>query len=248
MLDPVPDNNLRPWSGPFYLESGEQREHFQPIGIRKMDLKEEVSNHNSRITSSSEEGRTHLRAHLLESAEITRRTAEGSLDSIINCAGLIRECFQRGRKLMICGNGGSAADAQHMAAEFVNRLSKDLERPGLPAIALTTDTSFLTSYANDYGYEGVFERQVRALGQSDDVLIGISTSGSSPNVMRALAAARQMGLRTIGLGGEGGMMKSIVDCAVVVPSRETQYVQETLLSVEHAICELVEREMFGRRS
>jgi D-sedoheptulose 7-phosphate isomerase len=155
--------------------------------------------------------------HLQVSASVTRATAERCSGSIVNVANLIVSCFQAGHKLLICGNGGSAADAQHMAAEFVNRLSKDFERPGLPAISLTTDTSFLTSYANDYGYEGVFERQLRALGQKGDVLIGISTSGNSGNVIRALAAARESGIQTIGLIGEGGQMTSIVDQAVVVP-------------------------------
>jgi D-sedoheptulose 7-phosphate isomerase len=184
-------------------------------------------------------------AHLIESAETNRRTAETSLESILNCADLITSCFRRKQKLLICGNGGSAADAQHMAAEFVNRLSKDFERPGLPAISLTTDTSFLTSYANDYGYAGVFERQLRALGQSGDILIGISTSGNSENVTRAVVAAREIGIETIGLIGEGGAMASLVDCVVVVPSRDTQHVQETLLAVEHTICLLVERALFA---
>ena len=184
--------------------------------------------------------------HLQVSASVTRATAERCSSSIVNVANLIVSCFQAGHKLLICGNGGSAADAQHMAAEFVNRLSKDFERPGLPAISLTTDTSFLTSYANDYGYEGVFERQLRALGQKGDVLIGISTSGNSGNVIRALAAARESGIQTIGLIGEGGQMTSIVDQAVVVPSRDTQHVQETLLAVEHVICLLVEQALFNR--
>jgi|KBSSwiStaDraftv2_1062776.scaffolds.fasta_scaffold19537_7 Phosphoheptose isomerase len=193
----------------------------------------------------NDEGRASAYAHLIESAEIGRRSAETSLDSILACAKLITDCFRRNNKLLICGNGGSAADAQHMAAEFVNRLSKEFERPGLPAIALTTDTSFLTSYANDYGYDGVFERQIRALGQRGDVLIGISTSGSSRNVIRAVAAAHEMELETIGLMGEAGEMASLVDHAVVVPSRNTQHIQETLLTIEHAICMLVERALFA---
>lgn len=182
--------------------------------------------------------------HITASAQTTKRTAETSLDAILKAANLIAACFRRTNKLLICGNGGSAADAQHMAAEFVNRLSKDFERPGLPAISLTTDTSFLTSYANDYGYDGVFERQVRAIGQRDDVLVGISTSGSSRNVISAIVAAHEMGLETIGLVGEGGEMTSLVRHAVVIPSRDTQHVQETLLAIEHVICLLVERSLF----
>ncbi len=146
--------------------------------------------------------------------------------------------------MLICGNGGSAADAQHVAAEFVNRLSKDHERPGLPAIALTTDTSFLTAYANDNGYEGVFERQVLALGQAGDILIGISTSGNSMNIIRSVAASRERGVTTIGLLGEGGELITLVDQAVVVPSRDTQHVQEVLLAIEHTICLLVEKSLF----
>ena len=184
-------------------------------------------------------------AHIIESADIQRRTAETSLGPILNCANLITSCFQRKNKLLICGNGGSAADAQHMAAEFVNRLSKDFERPGLPAISLTTDTSFLTSCANDYGYDQVFERQLRALGQPGDVLIGISTSGNSQNVIKAVVAAHEMAIETIGLVGEGGEMTSLCRHAVIVPSRDTQYVQETLLTVEHCLCLLVERALFA---
>jgi D-sedoheptulose 7-phosphate isomerase len=193
----------------------------------------------------NEDSRAIAYAHIIGSAETTTRAAETSLESILSSADLITSCFQRKNKLLICGNGGSAADAQHMAAEFVNRLSKDFERPGLPAISLTTDTSFLTSYANDYGYEGVFERQLRALGQKGDVLIGISTSGNSRNVIKAIIAAHEMEIETIGLVGEGGEMASLVRHPVVVPSRDTQYVQETLLTVEHCLCLLVERALFA---
>jgi D-sedoheptulose 7-phosphate isomerase len=128
-----------------------------------------------------------------------------------------------------------------MAAEFVGRLNKDFVRHGLPAIALTTDTSVLTAFANDFGFEGVFERQVQALARPNDVLIAISTSGNSPNVVRAVQAARQIGARTIGLLGEGGALTGLVDHAVVVPSRDTQRVQEVLLCVEHILCDLTER-------
>ena len=191
-----------------------------------------------------QKARDFVSAHFLESADVQKRTVETSLKSILDCADAIAACFRRSNKVLICGNGGSAADAQHMAAEFVNRLSSDFERPGLPAIALTTDTSVLTSYANDYGYEGVFERQVGALGQQGDILIGISTSGNSKNVIRAIAAADDRGLETVGLIGEGGEMTSLVQHAVVIPSRDTQYVQETLLTVEHCLCMLVERALF----
>jgi phosphoheptose isomerase len=189
-----------------------------------------------------------VRGRLWASAEVQQATASRAAGSILAAADLIASAFRAGSKLLLCGNGGSAADSQHMAAEFVSLLTKDFQRPGLPAIALTTDTSFLTAFANDLGFEGIFERQVRALGKPGDVLIGISTSGSSPNVRRAVEAAREMGIRTIGLVGEGGQLADLVDCPVVVPSRYTQHVQESLLPVEHTICHLVEDALFTRRA
>lgn len=184
------------------------------------------------------------RIHLLESAEIKRQIAETCIDSILAAADLITETFRSGGKVLLCGNGGSAADCQHMAAEFVSRLSKDFERPGLPAIALTTDTSFLTAFANDCGFEGVFERQVQALGQSGDVLIGISTSGNSPNVLRAVQAARKANMHTLVLTGTGGRLAQLAHLTISVPSADTQYIQEAHLAVEHILCELVERSLF----
>jgi len=207
-------------------------------------LKEEPFIPKSESLDSCDEQRKFAYEHLIEGADLRRLTAETCLDPTLSGARLISEAFRRGNKVLICGNGGSAADSQHMAAEFVNRLSQDFERPGLPAIALTTDTSFLTAYANDYGYDGAFERQVRALGKADDVLIGISTSGNSTNVVRAVAAAGQMAMKTIGLLGEGGKLTTLVDQAVVVPSRNTQHVQEVLLAIEHTLCFLVERSLF----
>lgn len=198
-----------------------------------------------RVPENDRELRALAYAHIVASAELKRQTADTSLDSVLQAAKLITDCFRRGNKVLLCGNGGSAADAQHVAAEFVNRLSSDFERPGLPAISLTTDTSFITAYANDFGYDGVFERQLRALGRPEDVLLGISTSGNSANIIRAIDAAREMGLKTIGLSGEGGRMASLVDHPVVVPSRDTQHIQETLLTIEHVICVLVERALFA---
>jgi D-sedoheptulose 7-phosphate isomerase len=131
-----------------------------------------------------------------------------------------------------------------MAAEFVSRLSKDFERPGLPAIALTTDSSFLTAFANDCGFDGVFERQVQALGRPGDVLIGISTSGNSPNVVRAVRYARTEGIRSVALTGGQGQLTSVADVAISVPSTDTQHIQETHLAIEHLICWLVERDLF----
>ena len=189
-----------------------------------------------------------VQAHLLESAEVKRQMAETCVDSILTAAGLIAETFRLKGKVLLCGNGGSAADCQHMAAEFVNRLTADFERPGLPAIALTTDTSFLTAFANDCGFEGVFERQVQTLGKPGDVLIGISTSGNSANVIRAVEAARAANMRTIVLTGGGGRLAGIADIVISVPSANTQYVQEAHLAIEHILCGLVERYLFAERA
>jgi D-sedoheptulose 7-phosphate isomerase len=186
-----------------------------------------------------------IRKEITGSAELKVRVAEFVAEKICRSAILIADCFRAKRKLLICGNGGSAADSQHMAAEFVNRLSGEIERPGLPAIALTTDTSFLTAYSNDFGYEGIFERQVEALGSPGDVLLVISTSGNSPNLVRAVQAARREGLQTIGLLGEGGVLTDLVDESVVVPSRNTQHIQESFLSIEHTICGIVEQLLFA---
>ena len=142
--------------------------------------------------------------HLRASAAVKLRTIECCATSILAAAELIAESFRTGGKLMLCGNGGSAADCQHLAAEFTSRLSADFVRPGLPATALTTDTSFLTAYANDFDFDGVFARQVQAIGRPGDVLIGISTSGRSKNVIRAFDVAQGMGLKTVALTGAGG--------------------------------------------
>lgn len=184
---------------------------------------------------------------LKKSAEVKMRVAESCGREILAAADEIVSCFRSGGKLLICGNGGSAADAQHMAAEFVSRLTVDFDRPGLPAIALTTDTSFLTAYANDHGYDGVFERQVQALGGPDDVLLGISTSGESKNVVLAVRQAREIGMRTIGLLGTGGRLSGLCDVAISVPDDSTQHIQEAHLAIEHVICDLVELELFDRK-
>lgn len=187
-----------------------------------------------------------VRAHLFESAEVQQQVAETCTDAILTAADLIAETFQRGGKVLLCGNGGSAADCQHMAAELVSRLTKGFERPGLPAIALTTDTSFLTAFANDCGFEGVFARQVQALGRPEDLLIAISTSGNSPNVLRAVAKALEVGMYTVALTGDGGRLAGMVDVAIAVPSTDTQYIQEAHLAIEHVLCDLVECILFGK--
>ena len=188
-----------------------------------------------------------VQAHLLGSAEVKRQMVETCVDSILAAADLIAETFRSGGKVLLCGNGGSAADCQHMAAEFVNRLTMDFERPGLPAVALTTDTSFLTAFANDFGFEGVFERQVQTLGKPGDVLIGISTSGNSTNVIRAVEAARAANMGTIVLTGSDGRLAGMANVAISVPSTNTQYIQEAHLAIEHILCGLVECHLFGER-
>src|SRR5262245_35662538 len=186
-----------------------------------------------------------IETHLLQSAEIKRQTAASCAGSIARAAEVIAGAFLSSGKLLLCGNGGSAADCQHMAAELVSRFSKDLDRRALPAIALTTDTSFLTAFGNDCGFEGIFERQVEALGSPGDVLIAISTSGNSPNVIRAVEAARERSMGTIALTGNGGRLSAMADVPIAVPSNDTQYIQEAHLAVEHIVCELVEFILFS---
>jgi len=186
-----------------------------------------------------------VQQRLSESNAVRQMVMDRCAPQIVEAARMVAAAYREGKKLLLCGNGGSAADCQHMAAEFVSRLTKEVQRRALPAIALTTDTSFLTAFANDCGYEGVFERQVEALGLAGDILLGISTSGSSKNVVRAMTLAQQRGMRTIALMGEDGVMKELADVAIAVPSTHTQYIQESHLSIEHLICELVERELFS---
>lgn len=184
-------------------------------------------------------------AYMMDSADLNRRVSETCLDDIVAAADLIVGTFESGGKVLLCGNGGSAADCQHMATELLSRLTKDFERPGLPAIALTTDTSFLTAFSNDCGFEGVFERQVRALGKPGDLLIAISTSGESVNVIRAIEAAIETNMRTAVLTGDRGRVGEMADVAVSVPSSNTQHIQEAHLAIEHILCHLVERSIFG---
>lgn len=166
---------------------------------------------------------------------------------LIDLAEYISKAFKNDKKLMLCGNGGSAADAQHIAAEFVNRFQ--LDRHPLPAMALTTDTSIITSVANDYGYEEVFSKQIQALGVEGDILLAISTSGNSKNILSAIKIAKEKGLYTVGLiGGDGGEMVTLVDLSLVVKSKQTPRVQETHILAGHLICELVEYILFQKNS
>ncbi len=165
-------------------------------------------------------------------------------EAVIQAGQITADAMKAGRKLMVCGNGGSAADAQHLVAEFVSRLTVD--RPALRAIALTTDTSILTAIGNDYSYDNVFERQVEALGIEGDVLLAISTSGNSKNCVKALKLAKTLGIRTIAYTGNGGgAMAPLADINVIIPSDTTMNIQESHLALEHIYCMVVERFYFG---
>jgi D-sedoheptulose 7-phosphate isomerase len=186
-----------------------------------------------------------VKSHLAASAEVMRRVLAECAPAIVAAADLIAGSFQGGGKLLLCGNGGSAADCQHLATEFTCRLTADFVRPGLPALALTTDTSFLTAYTNDFDFEGIFARQVQALGKAGDVLLGISTSGSSRNVVRAVQAAQSLSVKAIVLTGSRGSLRDLADVAVCVPAETTAHIQEAHLAIEHIICHLVERALFA---
>ena len=175
---------------------------------------------------------------------VLEQTVEQTAGVIQQITDAIVRCFQQGNKLLICGNGGSAADAQHVAGEFVNRYRYD--HAALPAIALTTDTSVLTCIGNDSGFENIFSRQVEALAKPADILVGISTSGGSPNIIKALETARRLGLTTIAFTGEKGRAKmgSKCDLCLVVPSSETARIQESHIFVWHVICGAVEQVLF----
>jgi D-sedoheptulose 7-phosphate isomerase len=188
-----------------------------------------------------------IREQLSDHRRVIDFIEDNLVGEISSAATAIAEALQRGNKILIMGNGGSAADAQHMAAEIVGRFR--LERKGLPAIALTTDTSILTSVGNDYGFESVFSRQVEALAAAGDLVIGISTSGNSPNVKKALVQARETGCRTIGLlGKDGGAIKDYVDMALTVSANDTPRIQEGHITIIHIICDLVERKLFPGKS
>ena len=186
-----------------------------------------------------------VRAILEESARVKCVLAAQSADAIARAAALLAACFRSGRKALLFGNGGSAADAQHIAAEWCGRLSR--ERSALPAIALTANTSDLTALGNDYGFERVFARLVEAHGRPGDVAIAISTSGNSPNVLAAVDEAKGRGLRTIAWTGRGGgKLASRVELALVVPSDDTQRIQESHIAIGHALAELVDDELFPK--
>jgi D-sedoheptulose 7-phosphate isomerase len=184
---------------------------------------------------------------LREGAELRAVVARDCSTAIFEAACLITACFRSGGKLLFFGNGGSAADAQHLAAEFVGRFVR--ERAGLPAIALTTDSSILTAVGNDYGFDRVFARQLEALGRAGDVAIGISTSGNSPNVLEGIKAAKRERLTTIGLSGkDGGMLAKEADLTITISSSSTARIQECHIAVGHLFCELTEEALASGRT
>jgi len=181
--------------------------------------------------------------NILEASITAKRDCiESSIDSILKAVELLAACVSGGNKVLIFGNGGSAADAQHLAAEFVNRFQ--IERPPLAAVALTTDTSILTSIGNDYHFDDIFSKQVAALGRKGDIAWGISTSGNSANVVKAVQSARKMGMATIGMTGRGGQLAACADVVLAVPSDTTARIQECHITVGHILCDLLERKLY----
>ncbi|MBI5183879.1 MAG: D-sedoheptulose 7-phosphate isomerase [Nitrospinae bacterium] len=182
-----------------------------------------------------------IKSALIESANIKRTISEELCHEIECGIKMISNALKRGKKILLMGNGGSAADAQHLAGELIGRFKA--ERKAIPAIALTTDTSIITAVGNDYGFDTIFERQIDALTCKGDVVIGISTSGRSPNIIKGLRLAKELGAKTIALlGNDGGGVKEMVDLAIVIPSYNTPRIQEAHITIGHIICEEVEKE------
>lgn len=168
-------------------------------------------------------------------------------DQIIKVSNLLIEVLKSGNKILICGNGGSAADSQHFAAELVSSFSKNKNRNGIPAIALTTDTSVITAYSNDFDFEGIFARQVNALGFPGDCLVVLSTSGNSKNCIKAVEEAKAKGLRTVALLGDSGLLRNLADQVISVPSSNTQNIQEMHILTYHILSELIEEVLFPNK-
>jgi len=184
---------------------------------------------------------------LTDSSETKIRILNECSDDIANAVSMIAEAYRNNKKVLLCGNGGSAADCQHIAAELMIRLSHHIQRPALPAIALTTDTSNLTAGGNDIGFENVFARLVEGLGSEGDILLAISTSGNSGNIVKAVEIAKLKNMKVIGfLGGTGGKLKTMTHLPIVIPSNNVQRIQEGHITIAHIICELVEDELYGK--
>lgn len=180
-------------------------------------------------------GSIHTKSSILDDSQL--------LNEIASCADQCIKAFESGNKVILAGNGGSAGDAQHIAAEFVSRF--EFDRPGLPSVALTTDTSMLTAIGNDYGYEKLFARQIEANGKPGDIFIGITTSGNSANVLNAVIRAKELGLTTVALCGRKGSIRELADVVLSVPSESTPRIQESHILIGHIICGIVENTLFG---
>ena len=187
-----------------------------------------------------------IKAILEDSLTTKQQAVTAQMEQLIKAADMLATCVASGHKILLFGNGGSAADAQHLAAEFVNRFQ--IERPPLAALALTTDTSVITSIGNDYAFDLIFAKQIQALGRRDDVAWGISTSGNSPNVVAGLRSAHEMGLHCLGMAGRGGSLAAVSDLLLTVPSATTARVQETHILMGHILCQLVDTLLFPRGS
>lgn len=183
---------------------------------------------------------------LKESSELKLNIEKVCKEDTLQAVEAIASAYRNGKKMLLCGNGGSAADCQHIATELMIRLNHDIKRPALAAVALTTDSSNLTAGANDIGFENVFARNVEGLGSEGDILLAISTSGNSPNVVKAVEKAHEKKMFVVGfLGGSGGKLKDKVDLPIIIPSTSTQRIQEGHITIAHIICELVELELYG---
>jgi D-sedoheptulose 7-phosphate isomerase len=183
---------------------------------------------------------------LTDSSKVKLLVLEKCYEPIINAADILVDAVRSGKKIMLAGNGGSAADSQHIATEFMIRLSHDLSRPAIAAIALTTDSSNITAGGNDIGFENVIARSIEGLGNEGDVFICISTSGNSPNILKAVKKAKEKSISVVGfLGGKGGKLAEMCDVPIIVPSENTQRIQESHITIGHILCEIVERELYG---
>ena len=186
--------------------------------------------------------RERIKDILLESIQVKEEILRSQIGSIVEICNLMIDCLKKDGKVIVFGNGGSASDSQHIAAELVGRFKKD--RSALAGIALTTNTAVLTSLANDYGYDVVFSRQIEALGKKNDVVLGISTSGKAKNVALGIKQAKKMGIKTVALsGGDGGEIVKLADVSLLVPSKVTARIQEAHITIAHIICEMIEQEL-----
>ena len=189
----------------------------------------------------------HIKDFFERSSKVFSLISENCIKDIKSIVNTVIEALRQGNKLLLCGNGGSAADCQHIATELVVRLSSKFERKALPAITLTTNTSTITAAGNDYGFESIFSRQVEAFGVKGDVLLAVSTSGNSQNIIEAVKTAKSIGMKTISfLGGSGGKLVDMVDAAVIIPDKDTMYIQQGHGAIGHLMCDLIEIELLGK--